>query len=475
MRILLIMFLAIPSLSFGTEMFLWSDQNGIIESDSCDISYTQSSQVKIIGSTSSDKEIVRAHNADFNYQVYTGSLVSLIQNSGKQALVKVLTYQGQQKADQMLLAKHGSMVVATVGQLNEVSGRVLNLSGESHRVLSDVFQVESIALNLTKNHEGHKVVSCENQKYVVFDILDGDNFSKISEIGINLEHSTISRHIHFKSSALLNVSNIPTFGSEKFNLFAHIVCSEEKEISILNKKHNMEVFKAKTGETIVPFQKFKKDENSDDTFIYQKVKFSDRAEGENIGWILKKYIKLTSECPYIIIPNDEDGDQPTTSGYVFPLVQKPTHPYDSGMRKFGARRGGGTRMHAANDLYRKTNDAVVAVQAGKIIRPLYYFYMGTYAIEVKHDSGVVVRYGEINANKPAGNDLGFGARVNSKDIVGFIGKLNNNCCNPMLHFELYSGRGTGKLTVKESSGMYKRRWDLLDPTNYLKDWEQTLP
>lgn len=478
MRILLMVIFVIPSMSFGAEMLLWNDHSGIVQAESCHVSYIESSQSKILGTNNNDIEIVQAHDANFNYQVYSGSLVSLVAADQESSIVKVLSYQGQQKADQLLLAKNGSLVKVNNHQIQDVGGKILTLSGESHRVFSDEFQSESINLSQTQNRDGYKIVNCFGNKYQVFNVLDGQTYSKISEVGINLEKANIAAHIHFRSKAFNNDQMIPSFGTDKFNLFAHVVCSESKEVDVMNNVHSLVLFKTRTGEEIIPFQGFDKEEAGGDKLIYQKVKFADREEGKNIGWILKKYIKLTSECPYIEPPapeDDDQGDVQEINEFVFPLVQKPTHPYDSGMRKFGARRSQGRRLHAANDLYRKVNDAVVAVQNGKIIRPLYYFYLGTYAIEVKHDSGLVVRYGEISSKSPAGSSLGLGSIVKTKDIVGFIGRLNTGCCNPMLHFELYSGEGTGLLTDSNSPGKFKRRWDLLDPTNYLKDWEKSLP
>ena len=39
----------------------------------------------------------------------------------------------------------------------------------------------------------------------------------------------------------------------------------------------------------------------------------------------------------------------------------------------------------------------------------------------------------------------------------------------MLHFELFSGKGSGSLS---GGGEYKRRWDLLNPTERLRKWEK---
>ena len=137
------------------------------------------------------------------------------------------------------------------------------------------------------------------------------------------------------------------------------------------------------------------------------------------------------------------------------------------MRAFEASRSGG-RRHAACDLYRTTNEAAVSVAAGKVVRSQYYFYQGTYAIEVEHVGGKVARYGEITGKSASGT--GINQYVKAGQTIGYIGKVNSGCCTPMLHFEIYSGTADGDLT--RSGNKFNRRSDLLDPSPYLRDWER---
>ena len=153
---------------------------------------------------------------------------------------------------------------------------------------------------------------------------------------------------------------------------------------------------------------------------------------------------------------------------VFPLRERPTHSYLTNPRNFGANRANG-RLHAACDLYRPSVGEVVrAVEGGEIIRGPYLFYQGTYAIEVKHDSGFVARYGEITSKKAPGVEPG--AKVARGQMIGYLGKVNSNCCSPMLNFELYSGTATGPLTQDRKP--YQRRSDLINPTSSLQAWER---
>lgn len=148
----------------------------------------------------------------------------------------------------------------------------------------------------------------------------------------------------------------------------------------------------------------------------------------------------------------------------FPLNNRPTESFLTGMRRFGANRGGGSRTHAAADLYRRRGDDLVAVANGTVIRSLYYFYQSTYALEVKHQGGFVVRYGETTGKVPRG--ISGGKKVTMGDTVAYMGKTD--CCTPMLHFELYSGGAKGSLN---GGGAYRRRSDLMNPSKYLTKWE----
>ena len=77
-------------------------------------------------------------------------------------------------------------------------------------------------------------------------------------------------------------------------------------------------------------------------------------------------------------------------------------------------------------------------------------------------------YGEITGKVAAG--IRGGAPVSMGQVVGYMGKVSSGCCNPMLHFELYSGARTGSLS---GGGKFRRRADLLDPTQYLRRWQET--
>lgn len=143
----------------------------------------------------------------------------------------------------------------------------------------------------------------------------------------------------------------------------------------------------------------------------------------------------------------------------FPFNKRPRWSYTSGGRYFGAKRKGG-RLHAGCDLLAPEGTAVYAVEEGKITAH-YPFYSGTDALEVKHKGGFIVRYGEISK---LASGLKVGSTVKRGQHIAYVGKLNSG--SSMLHFELYTGSQSGKLTNR-SNKPYQRRSDLIDPTPFL--------
>lgn len=149
------------------------------------------------------------------------------------------------------------------------------------------------------------------------------------------------------------------------------------------------------------------------------------------------------------------------SEFLFPLRKRPSDDYYTAPRSFGALRRGG-RKHAGCDLYSAIGDEVLAMADGTIVLGPYEFYKGTYAIEIKHTNGMVVRYSEISSKLPRG--LRQGSKVTKGQVIGYVGQLPG--LPSMLHLEMYKGTGSGLLTER-SRQPFQRRSDLVDPTPYL--------
>ena len=144
------------------------------------------------------------------------------------------------------------------------------------------------------------------------------------------------------------------------------------------------------------------------------------------------------------------------------------------MAQFGWRKPGG-RVHAACDLYAQLKSDVVAVDNGITVES-EDFYEGTQAIAIHHTGIGVIRYGEI-LEIPK-EFLKIGSEVKAGDVIGKVAQVIK--VSPMLHFELFDGSGSGKLTVRPPAkepehynegvlkdARYQRRADLMNPTKLL--------
>lgn len=248
----------------------------------------------------------------------------------------------------------------------------------------------------------------------------------------------------------------------------YLTCFSGTTLNVRDETLSRVLFTVGKYESVKPVQSFGTDrlQKTIDGIVYDFIKVQFPNRNSNIGWVAEKFVKLRSQCsgaPQLttppVIPN---------SAWTFPTLKRTTDNYKTGMRAFGSSRSGGTRLHAAADLYRLHGDPALSVSSGKVIRDRYYFYQGTYAIEVQHTGGKVVRYGEITGK--AAPNVKLGAALTTGQVIGYIGTVNSGCCKPMLHFEMYSGTKTGSLT--QSGNKYNRRADLMDPSPLLTTWEK---
>jgi murein DD-endopeptidase MepM/ murein hydrolase activator NlpD len=151
----------------------------------------------------------------------------------------------------------------------------------------------------------------------------------------------------------------------------------------------------------------------------------------------------------------------------FPLPFRPAESYHECPRAFRCPRDGGKRLHAGCDLWVPIGTPVHACVAGKI-HGSYPFYLGTWAVEIKAEDGSIIRYGEVQrpALFPLGQPVEQGQQI---ALVGQCEGINE----AMLHFEMYAGTMYGPLTsnfaTDVTSFTFKRRGDLIDPTEFLDD------
>lgn len=169
--------------------------------------------------------------------------------------------------------------------------------------------------------------------------------------------------------------------------------------------------------------------------------------------------------------------QSTEGVEVFPFAELPKKSWTESPRSFGANRAN-NRAHAGCDLYFPKGTIIHAVADGTVVRGPYPFYAGTFALEIDHGA-FTARYGEIQEKTFARQ----GDRVKAGDPIARVGHLVGIAVeSDMLHFELYSNKAHGPLTVPASEGLvapngrpYMRRKDLIDPTPKLNTWKNNLP
>jgi murein DD-endopeptidase MepM/ murein hydrolase activator NlpD len=166
---------------------------------------------------------------------------------------------------------------------------------------------------------------------------------------------------------------------------------------------------------------------------------------------------------------------PGDAQFFFPFDRLPNVNWLEGMRRFGARRSGGRRAHAACDIYFPEGTIIHAITSGTVTLGAYPFYQGTFALEIDHGT-FLARYGEIQQS----TFVRQGDRVTAGQRIARVGNLIG-ITNSMLHLELYDKSAQGPLTVKNNqtartaSGLpFMRRRDLIDPTPKLNQWRNNL-
>jgi murein DD-endopeptidase MepM/ murein hydrolase activator NlpD len=154
---------------------------------------------------------------------------------------------------------------------------------------------------------------------------------------------------------------------------------------------------------------------------------------------------------------------PTGADPIFPLLKPPLANWATGGRSFGSPRPG--RLHAACDCLGNWGDPIRAIADGEVHRGPVFFYQGTNELEIWHPGIGLARYGEISSSSKWVVPLKAGDKVHKGQIIAHVGR-NDISGFSMLHFEFYTGKASGPLTVV-SNAPYERRSDLENPTSFL--------
>ncbi len=380
--------------------------------------------------------------------------------------------------------RHYTIFRAYQKHFNEETLYYLGVSTEETKVLANIRtygKVESKSFLAEVGNEPRLAVDAESLRQAI----DAD--PKIEE-ELDAIEAAVQKAQELANEASIEKENTVNEGPVKEEVLVEdvvanttldqVVCIGTRFLNVRNRELDEVLFKARNGERIKVFQSWSGDDTQEamingTNYNFKRVEFGERESADQkVGFVASAFIKNADDCPYLngrnsprLNPVDTISGLDDPNCCDFPTAAKPTHSYTSGMRKFSHNRSGG-RLHAACDLYRYKNEPIRSVAPGKVLRDLYEFYEGTFALEVRHSGGFVVRYGEMTGKVLQRRN----SIVNMGESVGKMGKVNSGCCRPMLHFELYSGEKSGPL--KSKTGRYKRRSDLMNPTPYLLKWQE---
>lgn len=517
--------LAFGSAQANTEgpLFYWDNNEGLIEANHCEVKPLDATLFRVsqyTGRKNSATENLRNSKGVRQSHLINGSLLTLTSGNGKPSYSAVrvlgmpLVKRGPQHRWYTDRGDRGFLYEHSLRPIESYSFTPQNISSSliSEDFANSTWQVPNGSSYLQINCPEHQA----GREYLVFQVTDQTNNENKAFVGVHHQESSVfgaysvslrtedelydgdriadelindfsvpmtslrpkARPENFSTSNKSLQVQTPTEVAKQESL-KQIVCLSGSSLNIRDESLENVIFKAYNGDVVVVAQGFDNEvlttQIGSETYEFLKVSFPEKeGEDQKIGYAAKNFISAESDCPFINQNPIIRGPETTITGLddpnccEFPTVRKTTHPFTSGMRMFGARRGGGTRSHAAADLYRYIDEPILAVAPGTVVRDLYFFYQGTYALEVVHSGGFVARYGEITNKSPKG--VGRGASLKMGERLGFMGVVNSGCCRPMLHFELFKGNKSGSLS--QTNPPYNRRSDLMNPTPYLLKWER---
>ena len=186
--------------------------------------------------------------------------------------------------------------------------------------------------------------------------------------------------------------------------------------------------------------------------------------------------------PVKVRPLNDEGSVYGTAACNY-TWSKPLGSPGSQQARFGANRGGGSRKHAARDLYLHRYTDIIAIAPGVVMK-CEPFYCQTNQISIHHTTidgrQFIALYGEVD---PDSINVRVGDHVAQGDVLGKSGVLmkpggiplhvvgNQNVS--MLHFEAYSGAAGfdsgSRLNGSSLPAPFHRRSDLFDSITILQE------
>ena len=516
------------------EIYYWSNAKGWVNAEHCKIETAREPKFKIVDSVDNHSISLVRNEGNSNLNIVNESMVKIIDNDllSNNMLVELVSVNS--KMSKKLFSLPGDLLnkpwkaQAARGDQGIVNQNNLkSLKDYTIKINNDYKDVTGGDYWRIYYNQTHVKLNCpefvENNDYILFNVYNESSKKMSLRVGVSTSETELFKDVLIfqKSNPISDVVNdlinsinevilLPDTGvgneeleipvkdevpskeeNEDSDVFKSqkgldtIICTQQDFINVRNYDLSKVLFTAKPSERVKLFQGWGKNKIDGVTGLkrhtYIRVEFLDKEDQtQKIGYVVSSYVKAKSDCNNQTLPKG-NGLEPKNKSFkglddkeccFFPTMDKVTTSFTKGMMRFGGSRGGGSRAHAAVDLYRYKNEPVYSVAPGVVIRDLYFFYQGTYALEVMHSGGFVVRYGEMTGQ--VSNNIAYGSQISMADRVGYIGKVNSGCCEPMLHFELYSGKQRGPLTQNgagDNGVVYNRRRDLLNPTHYMIKWQ----
>ena len=159
----------------------------------------------------------------------------------------------------------------------------------------------------------------------------------------------------------------------------------------------------------------------------------------------------------------------------FPLRKIPAKSWKTGPGAFGKELTTANSVNPGCSLYCTVGTDVFSITNGNVLKGQYYFYAGTYAVDVDHGD-YIIRYGGLSKR----SFVETGDYVNAGQVIGEVGDMKNVTAS-QLHIEKYDKSVEGSLNVgAQASALnsndlpFYRRKDLKDPTDFLEELKGNL-
>lgn len=419
-----------------------------------------------------------------SYLVTSAIALTTLMSTATWAAEATLTWTDERGFESVAGCESSMQAAPAQGPFAKLGDQVIEITEANPLTQTSPFPLRGSYWQAVGAPSSFEVLSCPgtiSAEFLIFAVHLPDHPESIHKVAVPLTGAALFKYSKFHSSDRADLDFMSSTGAVRPETplrervqatpgtMEYVVCTRADQLNVRDESLTKVLFQVRSLEGAKPVQSFGTDEVQKTidgkTYSFIKVQFPNRAAGSNLGFVAEDYIKLKSECGGQTPPAK---DISATPSWTFPTNKRASVSYKSGMRRFLASRSGGTRWHAACDIYRVQGEEAVSVSSGQVIRDRYYFYQGTYAIEVRHTGGKVVRYGEVTGKAAPG--IALNRPVTAGQVIGYVGKVNSGCCTPMLHFEMYSGTASGALS--QGGNKFNRRLDLIDPSSYLTDWEK---